>query len=94
MRSNPRFGAWVVALLGGLGLIVTWPSPGRADSPFAAVDARATADAFRLGVAVRKFLIVENFIDAGGPTAQAHLTPDDGRHSPEVQAAYLGKAVA
>ena len=74
MRSHRRFGAWVVALLGGFGLIVTWPSPGRADSPFAAVDARASADAFRLGVAVRKFLIVENFVDAGGPTAQAHLT--------------------
>jgi hypothetical protein len=63
-----------VALLTGLGLIVTWPSPGRAESPFAAVDARASADAFRLGVAVRKFLIVENFIDGGGPTAQAQLT--------------------
>jgi hypothetical protein len=65
---------WVVALLAGLGLIVTWPSPGQAESPFAAVDARASADAFRLGVAVRKFLIVENFIDGGGPAAQAQLT--------------------
>ena len=74
MSGNPRFGAWVIALLGGLGLIVTWPTPGRADLPFAAVDARASADAFRLGVAMRKFLIVENFIDGGGPTAQAHLT--------------------
>jgi hypothetical protein len=74
VNANPRFGAWVIALLTGLGLIVTWPSPGRADSPFAAVDARASADAFRLGVAVRKFLIVENFVDGGGPTAQAQLT--------------------
>jgi len=74
VRANPRFGVWVLALLFGLGLIVTQPSPGRADAPFGAVDARATADALRVGVAVKKFLIVENFVDAGGPTAQAHLT--------------------
>ncbi|MDQ1517635.1 MAG: hypothetical protein QOE80_3465 [Actinomycetota bacterium] len=74
MTANLRLRAGVMALLFGLGLVVAQPRPGRAESPFGAIEARAGADALRLGVAMKKFLIVENFVDAGGPTAQSHLT--------------------
>lgn len=74
MNPSLRLRAWGLALLFGVGLIVTQPKAGGADSPFGAVDARASADALRVGVAMTKFLIVENFVDAGGPTAQARLT--------------------
>jgi hypothetical protein len=39
----------VLALLFGVGLIVAQPRPGAAESPFGAVDARASADALRAG---------------------------------------------
>jgi hypothetical protein len=74
MTPNLRLRAGLMALLFGLGLVVAQPRPGRAESPFGAVEARAGADALRVGVAMKKFLIVENFVDAGGPTAQSHLT--------------------
>jgi hypothetical protein len=74
MTANLRLRAGVMALLFGLGLVVAQPRPGRAESPFGAIEARAGADALRVGVAMKKFLIVENFVDAGGPTAQSHLT--------------------
>ncbi len=35
--------------------------------------ATASADGFRVGVAVRRFLVVEQFVDAGAPSAQAHV---------------------
>ena len=72
--ANLRRRVLAMALLFAVGLLVAQPRAGRAESPFGAVDARASADAVRIGVAMKKFLIVENFVDAGGPTAQAHLT--------------------
>jgi hypothetical protein len=74
MSGNRRLRTAALVLLCGLGLSLTNPGAGTADTPFGAVDARASADGLRLGLAMKKFLIVENFVDAGGPSAQARLT--------------------
>lgn len=66
--------AAVVAALLGLLVVTGRPMTVRAEgSPFDAVNAQASADAVRVQYSVKKFIIVEDFVDAGGPTAQARL---------------------
>src|SRR5919201_3531898 len=45
------------------------PGPGLAGS----FSGTAAADGVRVGLAIPSFLIIENFVDGGGPTAQASL---------------------
>ena len=65
--------ATVAALLGLL-VVTGRPMAVRAEgSSFDAVNAQASADAVRVQYSVKKFIIVEDFVDAGGPTAQSRL---------------------
>ncbi|HYH49381.1 MAG TPA: hypothetical protein VEG38_07510 [Acidimicrobiia bacterium] len=53
-----------------LGLTVAPAVPSGAAGDYAAT---ASADGVRVGMAVRRFLVVEQFLDAGAPSAQAHV---------------------
>jgi hypothetical protein len=67
---NPWRRLQAVTVLVGLGVFVVHPALVGASPKLEAVQAGAVADAFRLQYSVKKFLIVEDFIDAGGPVAQ------------------------
>jgi hypothetical protein len=59
-----------VAALVALGWATVPAEPGGAAGDYAAT---ASADGVRVGLAVRRFLVVEQFADAGLPSAQAHV---------------------
>lgn len=63
----------ILATLLGLLFVTGRPMIVGANGAFDAVNAQASADAVRVQYSVKKFIIVEDFIDAGGPTAQARL---------------------
>jgi hypothetical protein len=67
---NPWRRLQAATVLVGLGVFVVQPALVGASPRLEAVQAGAVADAFRLQYSVKKFLIVEDFIDAGGPVAQ------------------------
>lgn len=67
---NPWRRLEAATVLVGLGVFVVQPALVGASPKLEAVQAGAVADAFRLQYSVKKFLIVEDFIDAGGPVAQ------------------------
>jgi hypothetical protein len=58
-----------VAGLAAIGLALPAAPSGAAGD----YSATASADGIRVGVAVRRFLVVEQFVDAGAPSAQAHI---------------------
>jgi hypothetical protein len=60
-------------VLVGLGVFVVQPALVGASPKLEAVQATAVADAARIQYSVKKFLLVEDFIDAGGPTAQTRM---------------------
>src|ERR1041384_3461528 len=51
----------------------TAPGSTQADFGYGTFKGQASADGIRATVAVKDYLIVEDFIDGGGPTAQAGL---------------------
>jgi hypothetical protein len=62
-----------LTLLFGVALVAGRPLAVRAEGTFDAVNARAVADGLRAQYSIKKFIIVEDFVDAGGPTAQSRL---------------------
>ena len=62
---NPWRRLQAATVLVGLGVFVVQPALVGASPKLEAVQAGAVADAFRLQYSVKKFLIVEDFIDGG-----------------------------
>ena len=67
--------------LGGLGVALVALVPAPPSGAGGDYQATASADGIRVGVAVRRFLVVEQIADVGGPSAQAHVDSLGNSHA-------------